>query len=89
VTGARCSDGEGLGSMPAAWQASARCGDGDGGTVHGQRWAVRCPDDEVQRVMGRGGGWRHMGRGGSTPGDWGVAHGEGLGGVGTGHWRGD
>jgi hypothetical protein len=36
-----------------------------------------------------GGGWRHMGRGGGTPGDWGVAHGEGLGGVGTGHWRGD
>jgi hypothetical protein len=29
-----------------------------------------------------------MGRGGGTPGDWGVARGEGLGGVGTGHWRG-
>jgi hypothetical protein len=29
-----------------------------------------------------------VGRGGGTPGDQGVARGEGLGGVGTGHWRG-
>jgi hypothetical protein len=58
--------------MLAAWQASARCGDGDGGTVHGQRWAVRCPDGEVQRVKGRGGGgtWEEV----AAP-------------LGTGEWR--
>jgi hypothetical protein len=50
-----------------------------------QRLAARCPNGEVQRVGRRVA--KCVGRGGGAPVDRGVARGEGLGGVGTGHWR--
>jgi hypothetical protein len=54
----------------------ARCRDEDG------RRGARTVRYNVSR-----GGVAGVGRGGGAPGDRGVARGEGLGGVGTGHWR--
>jgi hypothetical protein len=62
--------------------------------MRGRRWGRGAWMKTGGAVPGRRGttcreeGWRHVGRGGSAPGDRGVARGEGLGGVGTGDWRG-